>query len=663
MSRFVNETVTERMHSLLGNPVVLLPIGYGQKNPLSKGWQTTTVADCDTAYLAQLDTGRCNIGVLLGVASGGLCSIDIDDEADIEPFLERNPALRETLRTRGRRGCNLWVRIEGGYPKLTRIKTLDGRYWGEWRADGGQTIIYGRHPEGMDYQVLVERRAISLPFEKIDWGELVVPWTASQGNPADQTTAATPTPESAYKDLVRLHGDPVAYSPNGSVRLNQYFFVGRYSLEHKILHEPAEKQFYEYDESRGLWRRQTIFLVKDQFALDLKAFADLQGLSTIDFMRNNNLLTSLAELLRGRVEKREIFQMRRTYIHLGNGMLHLTGDNPGLHPFSPDYYSRNQCPLDLVPGARCPQFIGLLLESALDADDIDLLQRWTGSLLLGGNLAQRILVLTGTAGGGKSTLLEIVEAILGLTNVHELRTEHLHERFELQFFIGKTLLTGKDVPGDFLQRRGASMLKKLVGNDNLSPERKGGNDVLQIRGNFDVAITANSRLHVRLDGDADAWRRRLMVIRYERPKPKERIADFGQKLLQEEGPGILNWMIQGAIRYLEEIGELGDFRMTDNQRQRVDDLLAESDSVRAFLRTCLEPTVMGDLSTEELIRAYREFCDQKGWDAQSQKQVERTLPDLMMEAFGIVRSHKIERFGRSLRGYAGIQLRSSHEAD
>ncbi len=462
--------------------------------------------------------------------------------------------------------------------------------------------------------------------------------------------------EDTYHDLVREYGEPLEISEKGAIRLNHAFFVAQYAVEHLTLHDPAEKAFYAYEEARGLWRKQSEYSIKEQFSRDLKAFADLMRLPGIHFMRTHALLSSLTELLRGHVERIGTFQMRRDVIHLGNGMLFIQGERPELHPFGPDYYSRNQCPLDWIPGTQCPVFVEQLLTQALGPDDIDLLQRWAGSLLVGGNVAQRILLLTGTAGGGKSTFLEVIENIVGEDNIHELRTEHLHERFELQFFIGKTLLTGKDVPGDFLQRRGASMLKKLVGNDLISPERKGGNDVLRLRGNFDVAITANSRLHVRLDGDAEAWRRRLLVIRYELPKPKTRIANFGQKLLEQEGPGILNWMLEGAKRYLRELEVHGDYQLTDRQIQRVDDLLAESDSVRAFVRSCVTADVMHDATTDELVKAYRDFCERKGWDAQSQRQVERQLPDLMLECFGTARSHKIEREGRTARGYNGVRI-------
>jgi phage/plasmid-associated DNA primase len=82
--------------------------------------------------------------------------------------------------------------------------------------------------------------------------------------------------------------------------------------------------------------------------------------------------------------------------------------------------------------------------------------------LIGENLAQRLLILTGTAGGGKGTFIRVLVGILGQTNVASLRTQLLNERFELGRFLGKTLLYGADVPEKFLNHRGASVLKSLT---------------------------------------------------------------------------------------------------------------------------------------------------------------------------------------------------------
>ena len=60
------------------------------------------------AYLASLNHGQ-NIGVLLGAASEGLCTIDVDDDDRLEAFLSLNPCLRESLISRGSRGGNVWI--------------------------------------------------------------------------------------------------------------------------------------------------------------------------------------------------------------------------------------------------------------------------------------------------------------------------------------------------------------------------------------------------------------------------------------------------------------------------------------------------------------------------------------------------------------------------
>src|SRR5262245_65439742 len=82
----------------------------------------------DPIYLTQLETG--NIGVAQGNVSKGLCSIDLDVDAEIDSFLALNPKLRTTLRSKGERGCNVWFRIVGETCPTAKIKTNDRRSWG-----------------------------------------------------------------------------------------------------------------------------------------------------------------------------------------------------------------------------------------------------------------------------------------------------------------------------------------------------------------------------------------------------------------------------------------------------------------------------------------------------------------------------------------------------
>jgi len=60
-----------------------------------------------------------------------------------------------------------------------------------------------------------------------------------------------------------------------------------------------------------------------------------------------------------------------------------------------------------------------------------------------------------------------------------------------------------------------------------------------------VIVTSNSHLTVYLEGDADAWRRRLVIVNYDRPKSTAVIPDLAEKILKDEGPGVLNFMLDG----------------------------------------------------------------------------------------------------------------------
>ena len=640
-------------------PAVLLVIPRAEKGPRKKGWSQHTLADMERPeYLASLNHGG-NIGVLLGKASNGLCTVDLD-HADAEAaFLECNPKLATALRTTRVRGGNVWVRVAGEFPAKGDLKARDpqtGRWRsvGEWRSDDHQTVIHGSAMDAAkgETQPTAYRRVVDAPpaelanFEEIHWpADWWLPWLPE------------PNPE---RELTEAHGAAFTVSGRGRVEINPMFFVARFEGERDVLFEPGEGRFYAYHADTGLWRPETTATVKVQFAADLKRYADGQEPDVGEQLvnaRSDKFLAGLVALLQGHAERREAFTRRAGVVHVANGMLHLAdADPPELRPFGSAYLSRNAAPVAYSPDADCPRFRAELLESALDADDVSLVQRYCGALLLGRNLAQKILALIGTAGGGKSTLLEIVEKIVGLENVGQLRTELLAERFETARFLGKTLLTGKDVAGRFLETPGAHVLKALVGHDLLDAERKGSNASFQVRGDFGVVITCNSRLRVRLDGDAEAWRRRLLIVRYERPRPERPERDFAGRLLVEEGPGILAWMVAGARAHLAELETTGEFALTPRQRGRVNALLAESDSVREFVRQRTEVCPGVDVTGDELAEAYAGYCDAMGWEALPVRRVQREMGDAMQEVRRAAQRTDIYREGKARRGFSKVRL-------
>jgi P4 family phage/plasmid primase-like protien len=473
-----------------------------------------------------------------------------------------------------------------------------------------------------------------------------------------RSPAPTETPTSEQEsDIEKRFGRAVlSIDKECPVALNQQHLVGLYAKERGIIYEPGPDTFYEYDPSTGLWKPKTDKRVQVEIGHRVKAIAEEYGAPNVLAGRTQGLLSQLVSLLKGEAEHADFFAEKPPFIHVANGMLDLSVDPPVLRECGPEYLSRNRTEIVLDVRAECPRFRTELLDLALDADDQLLLQKYAGQCLLGRNPSQRILLLRGVAGGSKSTLAEIVERIVGVHNVCQLRVHLLEERFEIASFVGRTLLAGKDVPGSFLDSRATYVLKALVGGDLLHAEQKNSRHRFDVRGDFNVIITSNSRLRVRLDSDVAAWRRRLLIIDFSRPPVPKPIPYFARTLVEEEGPGLLNWAIEGAVLLLRDIEEHGGVQVTEQQRQRVDDLLSESDSVRKFVAESVRAAPGQDVTVVELCEAYTDFCDQRGWEPLPIHRLEAKLADAMLEAHRSARRNDIKRAGKNVRGFGGVAL-------
>ena len=460
--------------------------------------------------------------------------------------------------------------------------------------------------------------------------------------------------------VVERFGPSVHLNEKGFVSgLNERYWAGLYATENKVLHDPDEQSFYLYNEARGLWQVVSQDSIREAISSRILERSRDERQPSLSKQITTAKLKGIVAALAGIVEKRGAFAEKRRIIHVKNGVVRFTPDGDvQFGGFDPDDFSRNQSPYEFDQDAECPRFLAELIHPAVSADDADLIQRWAGLALYGYNLPQRFMILDGQPNGGKGVLVRIIQSLVGIENTYQLRTDLLNERFELYRYRGKTLLFAGDVPGDFLQQKGASRLKVLVGGDPLSLEAKGSNGDFQMFGTFNGIMSCNSRLQVRLDGDAGAWRRRMLIIRYENPPVEKRILDFDKVLLREEGPGILRWALAGFVKLQTDFDELGDFRLTDAQRGRVESLLAESDSLPIFIRERLVKTTGGTITTGELMQRYSEFCADQKWNALPSGIVESKTEDLMLQTWQVPKSHSIPRDGKKgNRGWWGVTFK------
>jgi P4 family phage/plasmid primase-like protien len=473
------------------------------------------------------------------------------------------------------------------------------------------------------------------------------------GNPETKNDVAKANPED---DLVFAeYGPPFITDDNGKVRLNERSVATKCATLNMVSYDHTLKIYERFDQPSGLWAPIHEGEVRRLLAdLLLKLGADYGHEQFVRLNKTSQLnsLCKMVQAYRLQVAAEDTIGL----VHLANGVLDLRGNAPKLRPHDAKFQFRFSSGIHYNPKAKCPRFLNQLLRSALATEDIALLQKYCGSMLLGPNTCHGILLVGGTAGGGKSTLVTILEKVLGEDSVAHLRTKHLNGRFETSGFLNKRVLLGKDVPGDTLSEKGAQFLKALTGGDLLQAEIKYNAQKQPIRGDFHVVIVSNSKLRIALSGDEGAWGRRLLMVEFENARPVKPIPNFAEKLVAEEASGILNWLIDGAMACRKELERIGFLALTARQKQRVAALLHDSDSTRSFIEHCVREKSGGDVTSEELLLRYYAECEKHNWCAVSSHEFQTRVPDLLGLKFKVARRNDITREGHAVRGYKGIVL-------
>ena len=344
--------------------------------------------------------------------------------------------------------------------------------------------------------------------------------------------AGADTPANVVDAITEEHG-PLFVAGEKTIHGNQPAIAAKFARDQQIRFDPGTGEFTSYNAATGAWEPLREPAVKGLLAKFIKQQAEENNAKEFLHKRTNAFLGAVLALLKGftlAVDKYKVYR----HIHVANGMLDLSVMPSVLRSHDPSFLSRQLCSIPYRPKAKCPRFLSDLLGPALSSEDIDLLRRFLGAMLLGGNAAQRFLILYGGAARGKSTLVTLVEWIVGLDNVAHFRADHLDNRFETSAFRNKTLLTAKDVPGDYLVHKGARAIKALVGGDPFEAEIKYGGKS-RLHGNFNLIVTSNSRLRLAVEDDEDAWRRRLLILRFEGKPPAQRIANFAEVLFPRRG--------------------------------------------------------------------------------------------------------------------------------
>lgn len=310
--------------------------------------------------------------------------------------------------------------------------------------------------------------------------------------------------------------------------------------------------------------------------------------------------------------------------------------NRKMVPHSPEFRALNQIPHEYYPekeatrGEAIEEWFRFIFDNE---DDREMFLQYAGYCMTRDTRQQKFLILCGGGGTGKSTLIRLLETVIGLQNISNVALQNLNQRFASYDLLGKLLNSCADLEVSALED--VSILKKLLGEDQIRGEPK-GKQATFFRNYAKLIFSTNELPTVKAER-TNGFYRRLLILEMDK-KPQRRRPDFFQTLERE-----LPYFIGLCVQALERMYEGGTLKESSGSREAVQRLRCESDTVEAFLSD--ERLITRDKEArtkkKDLYQLYTVFC--RASDRQALKK-QSFFKALRAKGFKEVKSTGIEHF-------------------
>ena len=334
-------------------------------------------------------------------------------------------------------------------------------------------------------------------------------------------------------------------------------------------------------------------------------------------------------------------------IHLANGTLKLDGSFTEGRP----NIVRSRLPVAYRPDAPAPVRWLSFLDGLLYAEDIPTLQEFLGYCLLPTTKGQKMLMLIGKGGEGKSRIGLVMRSLLGdsmnTTSIQKVESN----RFSRADLENKLLMVDDDMDMSALPK--TNYIKSIVTSEcKMDMERKGVQSYqsqLYVRflcfGNG--ALTA---LHDKSDG---FFRRQIVLTTKDRPAGRADDPFLVDKLLREK-EGIFLWCLEGLHRL---IGNNYQFSISGKARENMETVKRSSNNVIEFLQSegYIRFKADSEASSKAIYEAYTRWCDDNAQKPMSANRVSSELAQ-NERLYNVEATNNVHVGGKRVRGFMGIEV-------
>lgn len=261
-----------------------------------------------------------------------------------------------------------------------------------------------------------------------------------------------------------------------------------------------------------------------------------------------------------------------SYINLENGMYNIKKKRIELH--SPAFHSIVQLHVMYDETAECPIF-DAFLEKVCPPDSLKMVWQVIAYLLIPGNPFQKAILFYGPGSNGKSTFINVMEALVGKENCSNITLKQMAKTFEPAELLGKQLNTVGDL--DLKYHEDTESFKKLVGGDPITAQRKNKDPFNFV--SWAVPLFAANSLWSSVDQSEGYWRR-WQIISFPNKVNEHTFTHTREELLSStEIAGIFN----KAMTYLPELMKKRRFDSNLINELLMSEFQHESDNVAVWL--------------------------------------------------------------------------------
>lgn len=334
-------------------------------------------------------------------------------------------------------------------------------------------------------------------------------------------------------------------------------------------------------------------------------------------------------------------------IALANGTLYLDGT---FQEGKPEIV-RNRLPVKYDPKAPQPTHWLRFLSDLLYPEDIPTVQEFIGYCLIPSNKGQRMMVIKGSGGEGKSQIGVVLSRLFGC-NMKDGSIGKISENRFARADLEHTLLcVDDDMRMEALRQ--TNYVKSIVtAQGQMDLERKGKQSYQGWMSSRLLAFS-NGDLQALFDRSDGFYRRQLILTTKEKPVDRVDDPDLAEKM-QAEIEGIFLWAFAGLQRLVTN-----NFKFTESQRTREnrESVKRDNNNVFDFLESegYIRLKADASISSKDCYDIYRMWCEENSLTALKR----RSFSDALVAACGKYNLEHCNTItnsaGRRVWGFMGIE--------